>query len=88
MEWKRHALERMIERGISRTQVLEVLEKGEIIEEYDDDKPFSSALILGFASKRPLHVIVALNAGTAFVITVYDPKSDLFGPDFRERKKR
>lgn len=88
IEWKRHALERMIERDISRTHVIEVLGKGEIIEEYEDDKPFSSVLILGFVNKRPLHVVVALNSGTAFIITAYEPKSDLFGADFRERKKR
>ena len=88
IEWKRHVLERLIERGVSRAQVLEVIEKGEIIEEYDDDKPFPSALILGFVGKRPLHVVVALNTGTAFVITVYEPQSNLFGPDFRDRKKR
>ena len=88
IEWKRHALERMIERVVSRTQVLEVLVKGDIIEEYDDDKPFPSTLILAFVGKRALHVVVALNLGTAFVITVYEPQSNLFGPEFRERKKR
>lgn len=39
IEWMRHVLERMTERGVSRVQVLEVLEKGKIIEEYEDDKP-------------------------------------------------
>jgi len=32
IEWQRHALERMMERGISRETVKEVLLKGEIIE--------------------------------------------------------
>lgn len=88
IEWKRHVLERMVERDVSRAQVLEVLEDGEIVEEYEDDKPFPSALILGFVGNRPLHVVVALNVGAAFVITVYEPQIDLFGPDFRVRKKR
>lgn len=90
IEWKRHALERMIERGIDRAQVMAVLTKGEVIEEYGDDTPFPSALILGAAGERPLHVVVALDADapTAFIITVYEPKADIFGPDYRERKKR
>ena len=90
VEWKRHVLERMIERGITRDQVLQVLAKGEAIEEYDDDKPFPSALILGVADDVPLHVVVALDTEmiTAFIITVYEPKQNIFGLDYRERKKR
>jgi pentatricopeptide repeat protein len=33
IEWQRHVLERMMERGISRDTVKEVLLSGEIIEE-------------------------------------------------------
>ena len=90
VEWKRHVLERMIERDISRPRVIKVLEKGAVIEEYAGDKPFPSALVLGFAGERPLHVVVALDAdaNTAFIITVYEPKAEIFGPDYRVRKKR
>lgn len=45
--WQRHALERMMERGISRNTVINVLLAGEVIEDYSDDKPFPSALFLG-----------------------------------------
>jgi hypothetical protein len=70
--------------------VLAVLEKGDVIEEYEDDNPFSSALILGIVGERPLHVVVALDkdALTAYTITVYEPKPNVFGPEYRERKKR
>jgi len=90
IEWKRHVLERMIERSISRTQVIKVIEKGEVIEEYGGDKPFPSVLILGFPGDLPLHVVVALDADTptAFIITVYEPKAEIFGPNYRVRKKR
>jgi hypothetical protein len=51
---------------------------------------FPSVLILGFTDDLPLHVVVALDTETpiAFIITVYEPKKDLFGPDFRKRKEK
>jgi len=87
IEWKSHALERMVERDISRAQVIKVLEKGEIIEEYPDDTPFPSILVLRFIDGKPLHVVLAFDLSTAFVVTVYEPKSELFGSNFRVRKK-
>jgi len=39
IEWLKHSLERMMERGISRNEVKQVLVNGEIIEEYLYDKP-------------------------------------------------
>jgi len=38
IEWHRHALERMMERGISRREVKDVLLTGEVIEEYPSTK--------------------------------------------------
>lgn len=46
--WRKHTLEKMMARGISRAEVLEVLEKGEVIQRYDYDRPFPSALLLSF----------------------------------------
>ena len=46
--------------GAKLGQYINVLAKGEIIEECIDDKPFPNALIVGFVNKRPLHVVVAL----------------------------
>jgi hypothetical protein len=90
VEWKRHVLERMIECGINRSQVITVLEKGEVIENYADDYPLPSALMLGFVGGVPLHVVVALDsdAPTAYIITVYEPRADIFGRDYRVRNKK
>lgn len=68
-------LERMMERGISRDTVKEVLLKGEIIENYLDDKPYPSALFLGWAKNQPFHVVAVLDSltGWCFVITAYKP---------------
>ena len=43
--WSEHALEKMIERDIRKSEVRECILKGEIIEEYLSDKPFPSCLI-------------------------------------------
>jgi len=32
--WRRHALERMLERGLSRNSILDVASNGEVIEDY------------------------------------------------------
>jgi len=58
--WNKHALERMIQRGISRSDVLLGLNKYEIIEIYSDDYPFPSFLLLGFSDKKPLHILIGI----------------------------
>jgi len=88
VEWQRHSLERMMERGISRESVKIVLLEGEIIENYADDKPYPSALFLGWQEDMPLHVVAAFdeNDGVCFVITAYHPDLEHFEPDYRLRR--
>lgn len=78
----------MQERGITRAAVLEGLRGGQIIENYPDDTPYPSALVLGFARNRPVHVVVALDPSVpeAHIITVYEPSPDEFEPDWRTRR--
>jgi hypothetical protein len=89
VEWQRHALERVLERGISRKDVFSALIAGEEIEDYPDDKPVPSALFLHWAANQPLHVVAALDSASefAFIITVYKPDLDHFEPDFKTRRK-
>lgn len=90
IEWQRHALERMMERGISRETIKEVLLNGEIAENYPDDKPYPSALLLGWVESQPFHVVVALNslAGWCFIITAYKPDLEHFESDYKTRRLR
>jgi hypothetical protein len=80
----------MAEREIDRAAVLAVVYGGEVIEEYPDDSPCPSALVLGFVANRPLHVVVALDANgpDAYIITVYQPSPDKFEAGWRTRRKR
>lgn len=89
VEWQRHALERMLERGILREQVKEVLLTGERIEDYPEDYPWPSALFLGVVEDRHLHVVVALDpvTGKLAIITAYEPSTEHFETDLKTRKR-
>ena len=83
-----HAVRRMFERGISDAQVRQVLEGGEEITAYPDDKPYPSRLLLGWQGGRPLHVVAAYNAqgDEEIVITVYEPEVALWEEGFKRRR--
>lgn len=88
ISWQRHALTRMLERGISRQMVLTCLSDGDVIEVYEKDKPLPSALLLGFPAGGPLHVVAAYDETSeiCYVITVYRPDSRHFEADFKTRR--
>jgi len=89
IKWQRHALERMMERDISRHEVKKILFKGEVIENYSDDHPLPSGLFMGFINHKPLHVVAAVDMETqwCYIITAYRPDSEHFEQDFKTRKK-
>ena len=89
IEWQRHAFERMMEREISREIIKKVLLSGEIIEDYPDDKPYPSALFLGWLKEEPFHVIAAIDSlnDCCFVITAYRPDLEHFESDYKTRRK-
>jgi hypothetical protein len=66
-----------------------VLRTGEIIEDYPEDKPYPSCLVLGrTAGGRPLHVVCA-PAPTdrrLIIITVYQPDPTRWDPEFKRRR--
>ena len=82
-----HALERRIERDISKNEIEDSILNGEIIEEYPRDKYLPSCLILGYTKeKRPLHIQISCDP--VWVITCYDPseKSGEWSSDFKHRR--
>ena len=88
--WQRHALQRMLERGMARADVIAVLVEGERIEDYPDDRPWPSALFLGRPNGRPLHVVAAFDeqSDTVGIITAYEPNLERFEEDHRTRRGR
>jgi hypothetical protein len=78
----------MFERQLGVEDVEAVIESGETIEDYPNDKPYPSRLVLGWRGARPVHVVVAhnLSENELIVITVYEPDAGLWEADFRRRK--
>jgi hypothetical protein len=89
LHFSRHALERLFQRGIPPEAVRALVERGEVIASYPDDKPYPSNLILGWFANKPVHAVIAQNAGTGEcqVITVYQPDALLWDEMFKSRKK-
>ena len=85
-----HAVKRMFDRSIRHDEVTEVVRLGEVIADYLDDEPFPSCLMSGFVHGRPLHVVVAIEAGSesCYIITAYDPDAVLWEEDFRARRAK
>lgn len=82
-----HARVRLIERHITVKDVINCIANGEIIEQYEDDKPFPSCLILGSAMKNKyIHVVVSSDYKYINLITAYYPDTERFGSDFKTRK--
>ena len=83
-----HAIERMVERGISDDDVRKVLAAGKEIEGYQSDYPYPSRLMLGWCGPRAIHVVAAENAADneTIVVTVYEPDPDRWEPGFERRK--
>ena len=84
-----HGRIRLIERGITIDDVVLCIENGEIIEQYEDDKPFPSCLVLGMTVKnRYIHVVVSRDEEFIYLITAYIPSREKFEDDLKTRKER
>jgi Domain of unknown function (DUF4258) len=84
-----HAVQRMFVRRITIDNVRQVLDSGEMIEDYSEEMPHPGGLLSGKQGQRPLHVVVAENTQAAerVVITVYEPDRAQWKPGFRNRKE-
>jgi len=85
-----HAVQQMArpERMISTAEVRQILDTGEVIEDYPDDPRGPSCLILGHGSeRRPIHVVCAPKVEYLAIIAAYLPSPDAWTDDFRTRKE-
>ena len=84
-----HVIRRCKERNIDSGSIINVIMHGEIIKQYEDDKPFPSCLLLGMSvNGKYLHVVVASDTINLHIITAYYPSIDEWEPDFKTRKGR
>lgn len=86
--WTAHVLKRLMQRGISQADVIQAIQSGEIIEQYPDDYPYPSCLLLGAdADGEPLHVCCGRGPDELWMITAYHPDPDEWKEDLKTRKK-
>ncbi len=83
-----HARLRLFEREIKILDIVRCIETGEIVERYDDDKPFPSCLILGEDTKEQLfHAVVSSDGEFIFLITAYYPDTSRWESGYKNRKE-
>ena len=81
-----HAFDQMEARGIAMDNITDCIQAGEIIEQYEDDKPYPSCLLLGYTNNKPLHVVASVDSGFLWIITAYWPSLDKWLDDYKTRK--
>ncbi|MBR1560159.1 MAG: DUF4258 domain-containing protein [Clostridia bacterium] len=77
-----HCMKRLTERDIGLSEVIRAIMTGEIIEDYPDDYPYPSCLVLG----EGLHVVAGVGDGRLWLITAYRPDPDQWEDDMRTRR--
>ena len=89
LRWTGHILERLFQRNIRIDDVKAALKTGEIIEQYPNDYPFPSCLVLGNTmAGNALHVVCGSNGMELWLITAYFPNPFEWTYDFRQRRKK
>jgi len=77
----------MDQRGIFVDDVLFTIMNGIVIEDYPEDKPYPSCLVLcSNVNGRPIHVVVSTDDTMIFLITAYVPNPEKWNEDFTKRK--
>ncbi len=82
-----HARVRLNERGISVNDIIKCISDGEIIEQYETDKPLPSCLVLGLSvNNKYIHVVVSHDSDYIYLITAYYPAAERWESNFKTRK--
>ncbi len=82
-----HSRKRFNERGIRIDDICAAISTGTIIEDYPEDYPVPSCLILGFTEKRPIHICASIMDGFIQIITAYYPAPEKWEEDWKTRKE-
>ncbi len=83
-----HALARMSQRCFEPDDIQSALESGVLVEDYPDDTPYPSILVMAWIEQRPVHIVAANNDTDkeTIIITVYEPDSLKWHSGFTRRK--
>lgn len=82
-----HARIRLYERNISVDDIITGINTGEVIKQYEDDKPLPSCLVLGFSvNSEYIHIVASCDINFIYLITAYFPNPSIWENDFKTRK--
>ena len=88
IRWSAHSAARMLQRGISREDVVNCIMSGEIIEQYPEHWLNPACLIFGLdAGANALHVVAGVDE-YVHIVTAYRPDSASFMPDMKTRREK
>ena len=84
-----HAKMRLTERVIAIEDIKNAIQTGEIVKQYEDDKPFPSCLLLGVTKQNKyIHAVVSVDGEYLYIITAYYPDENDWEIDLKTRKGR
>ncbi len=84
-----HAAMRFKQRGLKAKDIRAAVNSGEIIEQYPDDYPFPSCLIIGKSvDGKWIHVVMSDEGSMSRIITAYYPDPDKWSEDLKTRKEQ
>ena len=88
LRWTNHIAIRLMQRNITQEDVEVALLNGEIIENYEDDYPYPSCLVLGINNyNKYIHIVCGLNGTELWLITAYYPNKAEWEDDLKTRKE-
>jgi len=88
IRWSAHAAARMLQRGITREDVLNCISNGEIIEQYPEYWLNLACLVFGLDNNGSvIHVVIGMDE-FVHIVTAYRPNNTTFMPDMKTRKER
>ena len=82
-----HAAERFRQRGIRAKDIRNAVNSGIIIEQYPNDFPFPSCLIMGKdVNGKTIHVCMSDEGTSSRIITAYYPSREKWMEDLKNRR--
>ena len=89
LRWTEHIQKRLAQRNIRPGDVEEALANCKIIEQYPNDYPFPSCLVLGRnAAGQALHIVCGSDGEKLRLITAYFPAPFEWAEGFRQRREK
>lgn len=88
LRWTNHVVMRILQRGISTDDITKALSNGKVIEDYPNDYPYPSYLVLGISlNNQCIHVVCDIAESELWLITAYYPNPQKWNADFTIRKE-